>query len=259
VVPLFGPLMALTIEILFRIKNPGTTPVELESMHFEPDIYWSTFSQVKEEDDDVIPLEEAILINDIKVRRKAVFNTFRGDARNYLDVLMVARNNEDTDTTHYATIQISKIQRDFQLKLQDLAAKFEKDPCNQDLLDEYIELLNIYLQSPLPEKSILRHQQQVFADLLDRKLALMPNDRQALIRKLRNTTTLKEDFDAALALMDQLKQSWPEDEITWIEILRACVEWKDSERCRETVDEIKQQKIRWTKRGREQVRPWVKV
>jgi hypothetical protein len=257
-VPVFGPLMAVTIEILFRISKPGTRPVELESLKGEQDIFWTTFTTTKE-DTDAVPLEEAILVNDIHTRRQAVLNTFRGDSFRYLDVLMVARNNEDVDTTHYATIQISMIQRQFQLQLQKYAADFERDPDNQALLDEYIDLLGMYLESSLAEQSILKHQRKVYDRLLDKKLSLCPNDRETLVKKLRNCTAAREDYPLALEVMGLLKSQFPGDEEIWIESLRACVEWEDTPRIQETLQEMRTQKIRWTRWGREQVSPWVQI
>jgi hypothetical protein len=257
-VPLFGPLMALTVEILYLLGDPGTKPLGLESLKFDHDIFWTPLKS-PDKNDDVIPLEEAILINDIRVRRKAVLKTFREDPSKYLEVLMVARNNEDVDTTHYATIQISKIQRQFQLKLQKYATNYENDPDNQALLDKYIDLLGNYLDSPLPEKSILRHQRKVYAGLLDRKLEHVANDRVTLIRKLRISSELKENYNLAKGVMDTLLKFWPEDEETWIESLRACVEWQDRDRMLALINEMETQKIQWTKHGRETVRPWVQL
>ncbi len=256
--PLFGPFLAITIEILFLIQKPGTKPVELESPTDENDILWKSFVTSKE-DSDAIPLEEAILLNDIHTRRKAVLNTFRDDSFRYLDVLMVARNDEDVDTTHYATIQISKIQRQFQLRLQKLAADFEKRPNDAALLDEYIDLLDTYLQSPLPEKGILRHQRDVYAKLLDQKLALDMEDKETLVRKLRNCTDIGEDYHSAMEIIDLLKSKWPEDEQIWIETLRSIVNWKDAGNMQKTVKALQTQKIRWTRWGREQVSLWVQI
>jgi hypothetical protein len=257
-IPLFGPLMAITIEILFLIQDPGKKQIDLETLRDENDMFWSSFLAAKE-DKDAIPLEEAVLLNDIPTRRNAVLKTFQGDSFRYIDVLMVARNNEDVDTTHYATIQISKIQRQFQLKLQQYAAEVTADPQNLAVLDEYIDLLGTYLHSPLPEKSILRHQRKVYANLLDQKLVLLANDQETLVKKLRINTEIREDYPAALRVMDLLKENWPAEEQTWIETLRACIEWEDTDRVRETINGMKTQKIHWTKWGREQVSPWVRL
>ena len=257
-VPVFGPLLALTIEILFRIDSPGTKPVELESLRLENDIYWATFAEAEEEKD-VVPLEEAILINDTQIRRQAMLNTFREDSFKYLDILMVARNNDDVDTTHYATIRISKLQRQFQLKLQEYAREFERNPNNQTLLEDYIDLLETYLQSPLPEKGILQHQRSVYGMLLDKKLALNPDDKNTLLKKLRNCTDQQQDYPSTWQIVEVLKKNWPDDEQVWIEALRVCVEWKDHKGLQETIHDIQSHKIHWTKLGREQVRPWVQL
>jgi hypothetical protein len=257
-VPIFGPLLAATIELLFLLEDPGRKPVELESLRSGHNLIWAA-SVKKHEEKEAIPLEEAILINDIKTRRKVVLKTFSEDSFKYLDVLMVARHNEDVDTTHYATIQISKIQRQFQLDLQKYARAYEQDPKNLVLLDEYIDLLGRYLDSALPEENMLRHQRSVYAKLLEQKLSIVPNDQDALIRKLRNCNVLKENYPAAQEVMGLLQKHWPTDEQTWIESLRACVEWKDSERRQQTIDVIQHTRVAWTKQGREQVRPWVQL
>jgi hypothetical protein len=255
-VPLFGPFIALTIEILFRSDDPGTLPTDLETLKLPSDIFWSQFNPV-EENRDVVPLEEAILINNTEVRRKAMRDTFRDEAIDLMDVLMVARSNEDVDTTHYATIQISKSQRSFQLKLQGYAAAIKQDPENDALLDEYIELMEQYLNSPLPEDSVMLHQRRVFADLLDLKLTKVKNDRSTLVRKLRIWTDLKENYASVVEVMDVLKKNWPQDEKTWLEILRACVEWKDGYKMRMVGEEMKSAKVQWTRGGREMARFWV--
>ena len=258
IVPVFGPLMAITIEILFLLKKSATNPLGLESLKLENDIFWTSFPRLQE-DKDVIPLEEAILINNIKSRRRAMLNTFRDDSMKYLNVLMVARHNEDVDTPHYATIQISKIQRQFQLKLQDYASWMDRDPDNPALLDDYIDLLESYIQSPLPEKSILQHQREVYTGLLNKKLAMCPNDKDTLIRQLRNYTNMGQNHAEVLKIVEVLKTNWPEDEDIWIEILKASVEWKDQDQLQTVIGEIQSQKIDWTKHGREQVNPWVQL
>jgi len=254
----FGPLIAITIDILDRTGRLGKRPFELETVKAEHDIFWASIA-ARKDDQDAVPLEEAILLNDRQTRRKAVLSTFRDEAFRYLDVLMLARNDEDADTTHYATIQITKIQREFQLKLQKFAVEHEKDPQNLALLDEYIALLETYLQSRLPEKSILRHQQEVFDRLLDERLALVPDDKMTLIRKLRNWTDIRENYPAVLQLIERLKKTWPDDELVWIESLRAFVEWKDSARIQQITNEMKSRKVQWTKWGRQQISPWVQV
>lgn len=257
-VPLFGPLLAVTIELLYRGKASGSRQVEMESLKLEQGLIWDSHIR-EQEDDEAVPLEEAVLLNDIETRRKVLLKTFQDDPFKYLDVLMVASHNEDVDTTHYATIQISKIRRNFQLELQKYARAHAQDPNNLGRLNEYIKLLGQFLDSPLPEESILRRQRRIYDGLLDEKLALIPNDLDTLLRKLRNLADQKENYPAALETIRLLQTHWPGEEQTWIESLRAFVEWQDTERLQQVVNAAQSTRVEWTKWGREQVRPWVQV
>ena len=273
-VPIFGPGLAITIELLYKYGTPGDKPVELEALKLDNDIYWNTFKE-PEEDSDVIPLEEAILLNDPTTRRKAVLDTFRYDSTKYMDVLKVARTNEDVDTTHYATIRITMTQRDFENDLQKLAAAHNQCPTDLTLLSEYINLLEKYIDSELADYAILHIQRKLYMSLLNEKLALLDEEyqkgvlrehfykrerKQTLVRKLRVCNDLQEDCEDAENVVSLLKQEWPDDEQTWIEALRMCVEWRNVPCFHETVEQISGAKnIAWTRQGKAQVRPWVQL
>lgn len=255
-VPVFGPLLAITIDLMHVFGHPGSKPVELEALKLEQNVYWNAIEE-PQEDPSVIPLEEAILINDKQTRRRVVLDTFRHDAFNYLDVLLLARDDEDTDTTHYATIRITKVHRQFQLALQQCASEHERDPQDMAALEKYLNLLEDYIASPLPDELILQRQKGVYVRLLDEKLALVPNDHGTILRKLRYCITNKEDLPAAQGLADQLQKQWPEDEQTWIESLRLCVERHDRQGLEATLHEMQVTPINWTRQGRAAVAPWL--
>jgi hypothetical protein len=257
-VPVFGPVMAFTIDLLHVLNHPGTRPVELEALKLEENVYWNAIEE-PQDDPSVIPLEEAILINDKLTRRQVVLDTFRHDAAGYLDVLLLARGDEDTDTTHYATIRITKIHRRFQLALQECAVQHEADPLDTMVLEKYLRLLEEYIASPLPDELMLRRQKAVYAGLLDEKLALTPNDHSTVLRKLRYCIANKEDIAGARALADQLQQNWPEDEQTWIESLRLCVERHDRGSLELTLSRMRAAPVSWTRQGREAVAPWLPI
>jgi hypothetical protein len=257
-IPVFGPLLAFTIDLMYAFGKPGLKPVDVEALKLEQNIYWNSVER-PEADPSVVPLEEAILINDKHTRREEVLDTFRHNSLSYLDVLLLARDNEDTDTTHYATIRITKIHRRFQLALQQFAVEHEEHPEDLAILNKYLDLLEEYIASPLPDELMLRRQKAVYAQLLDKGLALAPNDRRTMIRKLRLCITMKDDYAAALALAEQLKQRWPDDEQTWIESLRLCVEWHDQEGLEAALRQIQSAPVNWTRQGRALVAPWLHV
>lgn len=255
VLPLAGPMMALAVDFLHRSDKQGKTPLPIDLVTPEHDILWKSLKSYHE-NGDIIPLEEAILIDEVKIRRKLMLQTLYEDPLKYLDILMLAKDNEDVETAHYATTTISHTQRAFQLATQKLAAAVKAQPDDLELLDEYIEALGKYIGSGLLEEHLLRNLRLVYKEALDRRLTKVKNDKSALIRKLRNSIDLG-DYTSALSASDALKQHWPEDEQTWIESLRVCVEGEDHLRLYETVEEIRKNNINWTEHGKEQVSTWV--
>jgi hypothetical protein len=256
IIPIFGPLTALTIEYMIFSGKQGKQNPDMEHLALD-DILWATLRSFHEKRD-LVPLEEAVLIDEVKVRRRSMLETLYADPSKYLDVLNVARYNDDIETSHYATTTISKAQQDFQVAVQKHAMEVDRHPQDSEILDIYLEVLRKYIQSGLLEENLLRNLRSVYARMLDRMLALVEGNKNALLEKLRNSVEL-QDYAGAFATGVLLKKYWPDEEQTWIEILRVCVEAKDNVRLEETVEEIRGKKIIWSEQGRERIQPWMKM
>jgi len=256
-IPIFGPLSALTVDLMILWKKQGKSVPDLENLDFGDDILWTTLKRFHEKGD-LVPLEEAVLIDEVKVRRKSMLETLYGDPIKYLDVLNVAKHNEDIETSHYATTTISKAQKDFQLSIQKYVLELESHPDNPDVLDAYLEIIRQYIHSGLLEENLLENLRTVYSKILDRKLVMVKDDKNALVEKLRTAVELK-DYACAFDTSHLLRRYWPEDEQTWIEVLRVCVEGRDCTQLKKTIEEVQQKEIIWTEPGREQVSPWMKM
>ena len=139
VVPIVGLLYALTVQLLNMMGKQGDKNVDMLPLAFD-DILWKSLKSTTE-DGNLVPLEEAMLIDDFGTRRRIMLDALYDDPMKYLDVLLIARHNDDIDTTHYATTMISHAQKQFQLSLQKFAAAIENEPENILLLDKYIDTL----------------------------------------------------------------------------------------------------------------------
>jgi hypothetical protein len=254
-IPIFGPVTAIVIEALNIWNKQASRPVELEPLSLGDDILWVTLKSFHE-NGDIVPLEEAILINDVKVRRRFMLETLYTDPLKYLDILNIAKYNDDVETSHYATTTISKAQKDFQLSIQKLAVAVENSPDDSSVLDEYIDTLEKYIDSGLLEVHLLKNLRIVYSKVLDQKLEKSKSDRNIIIKKLRNCIELGE-FNSAFEIGDYLVLSWPTDERSWIESIRVCVNGRDGSKLQEIVSNMRIQKINWTRDGKEQVKIWL--
>lgn len=255
-IPVFGPLIALVIEQMHLWKKQGTKPISLEPLDLGNDILWVSLKSFRE-NSDIVPLEEAILINDVKVRRRLMLETLYTDPLKYLDILNIAKYNDDVETSHYATTTIAKAQKDFQLSIQKLAVAAENDPENVSVLDEYIDAIEKYIESGLLEEHLLRNLRIVYSKALDAKLDRPGADLETYIKKARNCSNLGE-YNLAFEIGNLMISNWPDDENSWIESVRMCIESKDGSRLREITSKMSGQKIDWTKSGRESVKAWLK-
>jgi hypothetical protein len=254
-IPIAGILAALLVDYLNVRGKQGEEEIDLPSTILDDDILWKSLKRVDEEGN-IIPLEEALLINDNKTRREMILKTLYDDPKKYLDVLMIARHNEDVETSHYATTVISNAQREFQIEVQQLSSKLSTQPDDIKTIDRYIDTVEIYINSGLLEEILLRNQRITYGQVLDQKLALRTMDKQTVIKKIRNHLELNESFEAYEA-WENLKNKFPEDEETWIEALRICIETHDDNRLRETLTEINSRPIYWTTNGKNKVEYWL--
>ena len=229
--------------------------MEIATFSLDENIYWKPIRN-RQEENNLVPLEEAILINDTMIRRKLMLESLYDNPSKYIDILMIARKNDDIETVHYASTTISKIQRDFQLEIQRLAVAIEKEPDNLEILDEYIEVVQNYINSNILEDYLLKHQRILFDNILSKRLEFGKNNKEVLFKKIENNLALK-NFPAALHDSRTLQKTYPDDEQVWIQALQVCVGSKDQQKLQETIDEIKNLNIVWTNTGRKVISTWL--
>ncbi len=127
-----------------------------------------------EKEMNVVPLEEALLVNDLSTRRKMMIDLLKKDTLEYIDVIQMAVRNEDTETSHYAVSAIVELKRKLTLAIQELSVKFEEDKSDPYLLRAYADVLKAYMNSGyLDERTLLKHK-ITYVDLLDRLIAASP-------------------------------------------------------------------------------------
>ncbi len=256
-IPVFGLFSALVADLTNRFKDKMGDPGEIETVKLEKDIYWKTIRK-QAQSENIVPLEEALIINDRQTRKKLVLEMLLDDPMKNIDILLLARENNDVDTAHYANTTIAKIQRDFQLQVQKLAAAHKLEPENSAILDKYIQTLSQFIESGLSEAYLLHRQRLILDALLDNKIELDGWSKNLLQMKIENALALK-DITAAIESNQIMHAHFPTDEQTWINELQISVASHDAQRLDETIRKITQKDINWSPSGKQQVGIWIGV
>lgn len=251
-VPLWGPLLLVLCargEAFGDALEGGT----LESLLLNDEIRRGMQVQVREGDAGVVPLEEALIVNDPSDRRRLMLSMLTDDPDAYLAQLQAAKLNDDVEVAHYAATAVAQISKESDLKLQQLERAFKTDPSAQNL-DAYCDYLGEYLASGLAEGRVAQIQRQQYARLLARRCER--EDGAAL--RIRYATALADagELDEAEAVITQLVAEVPDDQEAWMLCLRLAVMRRDGEAVQQVIDAIDNQHVYLSAENREKLAFW---
>lgn len=251
-VPLWGPLLLVLCargEAFGDALEDGT----LESLRLNDEIRRGMQVQVREGDAGVVPLEEALIVNDPSDRRRLMLSMLTEDPDAYLAQLQAAKLNDDVEVAHYAATAVAQISKESDLKLQQLERAFKTDPSAQNL-DAYCDYLGEYLASGLAEGRVEQIQRQQYARLLARRCER--EDGAAL--RIRYATALADagELDEAEAVITQLVAEVPDDQEAWMLCLRLAVMRRDGEAVQQVIDAIDNQHVYLSAENREKLAFW---
>lgn len=113
----------------------------------------------------LIPMEEAIMINDKENLRNLLLTVLRGDIKKSINAVTKALNSSDSEASHYAASAIMDIMNEFQKTLQKFYAQMDADPNDTEVMVLYInylsEMLGAGFLSELEEKTYIYSLQKV--------------------------------------------------------------------------------------------------
>lgn len=251
-VPLWGPLLLVLCargEAFGDALEDGT----LESLRLNDEIRRGMQVQVREGDAGVVPLEEALIVNDPSDRRRLMLSMLTEDPDAYLAQLQAAKLNDDVEVAHYAATAVAQISKESDLKLQQLERAFKTDPSTENL-DAYCDYLGEYLASGLAEGRVEQIQRQQYARLLARRCER--EDGAAL--RIRYATALADagELDEAEAVITQLVAEVPDDQEAWMLCLRLAVMRRDGEAVQQVIDAIDNQHVYLSAENRDKLAFW---
>ena len=135
-VPVWGALCVLILHLQVFIKAENSRKIGIEKLQVNEEIYKNNFRLREENDHDIVPLEEALLINDPEKRRKLIMDILNDDPSKYIELLEKARMNEDVEVVHYAITAMVELSKDYDSKLQTFERTYAAAPEDPVVLDE---------------------------------------------------------------------------------------------------------------------------
>lgn len=252
-VPLWGPLLVVLLIARSAVFGDDLKDATLEALRINDDMHRSMLVQGREGDDGVVPLEEALIVNDPGDRRRLMLSMLTEDPDAYLAQLQAAKLNDDVEVAHYAATAVAQISKESDLKLQQLERAFKTDPSAQNL-NAYCDYLGSYLASGLAEGRVAQIQRQQYARLLARRC----EREDGLALRVRYATALADagEVDEAEDVAERLVADTPDEQDVWMLCLRLAVLRHDGEMVQRVIDAVDKQHVYLSAENREKLAFW---
>lgn len=252
-VPLWGPLLVVLLSVRSAVFGDDLKDATLEALRINDDMHRSMLVQGREGDDGVVPLEEALIVNDPGDRRRLMLSMLTEDPGAYLAQLQAAKLNDDVEVAHYAATAVAQISKESDLKLQQLERAFKTDPSAQNLND-YCDYLGTYLAFGLAEGRVAQIQRQQYARLLARRC----EREDGLALRVRYATALADagEVDEAEDVAERLVADTPDEQDVWMLCLRLAVLRHDGEMVQRVIDAVDKQHVYLSAENREKLAFW---
>lgn len=252
-VPLWGPLLVLLLSMRSAVFGTDLKDATLELLRINDELHRSILVHDREADAGVIPLEEALIVNDPADRRRLMLSMLTEEPDAYLAQLQAAKLNDDVEVAHYAATAVAQISKESDLKLQQLERAFKTDPSSHNL-DSYCDFLGAYLDSGLAEGRVAQIQRQQYARLLARRC----EREDGPVLRIRYATALTDagKIDKAEDVASQLVIDAPDDQDVWMLCLRLAVIRHDGQAVQRVIDAIDKQHVYLNAENRERLSFW---
>lgn len=241
-VPVWGVITVLVCSRMGKKGLAATRNAELDDLILHADDFRKTTFEEERTSKSVVPLEEAIRINDAKIRRQLMLDIMHEDPAEFIRLLQEARLNDDIEVTHYASTAMMEVQRKFEIDIQRQEKELQANPESKEILDEYIKLLKKYIDSGMLKENMLIIQRVRYDNLLKKKMTEYPNEKQTYFDAADNYIELGY-FNEAEKMVHYLVRRWPRDEKSWMLKLKMYFEWRDKAKFEDTLSEIRKRKV----------------
>ncbi len=153
--PVIGPLFFAATYLLYRLLF--WTSLDLEDVIFSKDRVKTQLKADEERARNMVPLEEALAINEKKDLRLVMMNMVKGEMQDSLAAIALALNSEDSESSHYAASVMTDELNEFRAKVPSLSKEIqneeEGETAFEELLIDYMNsVLKLQIFTPIEQR-----------------------------------------------------------------------------------------------------------
>ena len=254
-VPVWGVLCVFILHFQIWIQSDQRKEVGVEKMKVNEEIYKNIFQSGTEQEGNIVPLEEALIVNEPELRRELIMNVLNDNPEEYVELLKQARMNEDVEVVHYAITAMVELSKDYDSKLQTFERTYAAAPEDPVVLDEYCDFMEEYLQQGLLEKQVEHMQRNQYTQLLQKKIKTDMNFHSCLC--LADNLMKLKDYSGAQQILDVIDKKWHRREEYWVRKIQLFAEQKNGRAIQAALKQMKEEHIYLSSKSKEVLAFWL--
>ncbi len=199
-----------------------------------------------------VPLEEAIILDDRKTRRKLLLDMLQQNRELPMEALDAASLSSDTELSHFATTAMASMQGGFEKEIQEVEDRLKHFPEDKETLNRYWKTLERYLSSGMLSGAILLIYRKKLDACLMRMLDLEKDRIELMYAYEENRLHLLEagysgkgslSWESLRQEIEAMIRQWPDDLMCYRIYMEYARARHDQVLTREILQTIKERKI----------------
>lgn len=258
-VTLLLPFAGLAYFIIVDIfsKKDSEYKINQGTLHgIDKDVKRSGYVKVDfQKEVNVIPLEEALIINSGNIKRKLIVDTFKEDVDKYIGYLKKALSDEDTETSHYAAATIMEVRRRLAIALQEIAVRYESNREDMETARLYAEILERYLDSGFLDSRTYAKYMSIYSGVLNNILDTDTSEEKYFIDKI-NCEIQTEDYVSANEYCHRFHKNHTNSEMPYVMHMKLFYILRDYKKFNKVISLLKRSDIRFSNTTLNIIRFW---
>ncbi|MBU7594434.1 hypothetical protein [Metabacillus halosaccharovorans] len=209
-----------------------------------------------EEETNIIPFNDALILNDNKTKRKMLIDLLKGEFLQHVGALELALQSDDSETSHYAATAVQQAKSDLLKDMRKLEGQLAN---NNDvfLLEAYRDLIKHYIRIEFLDERTRRKYTHKYIQTIDQILEHSPaNGAKNYLEKIEAGLYLAE-YHMALETAEQLLSLFPEEEDAYFAVMNVHFTMKNKTEFQRMITQLRATDIKLSPDKLNQLRFWL--
>lgn len=256
-IPYVGFILLLSILICKKLVSTdhGREVLKRENK-YEKSVSLLVRSAELDHKKDLIPAEEALILNNNSIKRDLIKDVLKKDTYRYRNILLNALMDEDTETSHYAATAITQMKGKLTILIQKFEAEYEKNPKNQENADMFLKAIKDYIESNIVDSREVIKLKYMYKGLLEEYKQNFEFTVDYFDELIKTCINLKE-YKKALEYNYEFKEQFKDNIRPYILLLEIYYYLKDKESFNNVILEIRNSSLKLDNNSLDLLRFWI--